>query len=284
MLDGGNSLLFPRYKKSMNLNQESLQKSLAGKFFGHQIHYYKEIDSTNDEAFRLGLAGAPEGAALIAESQSTGKGRMQRVWHSPAGSNIYTSIILRPQIEPAKVSQISILAGVAAAEVLENYCPDRIKLKWPNDVLINGKKVCGILSQVKTVAGEVDFIVLGIGINVNISYNEFPKELCNLATSLAMETGRENSRLELIISLYENLAKWYKQLLQNGFNPIKERWLSLSPMIGEMVQVKFQEEAVSGKAIGLDEDGSLILLTADNKEVKVSAGDATIIKGQEICF
>jgi BirA family transcriptional regulator, biotin operon repressor / biotin---[acetyl-CoA-carboxylase] ligase len=263
----------------MNLNQESLKKSLAGKFIGHQLYYYEEISSTNDETFLLGVAGAPEGTVLIAESQSAGKGRMQRLWHSPAGSNIYTSIILRPNMTPAEAPQISILAGVAVAEVLNGYCPDRIKLKWPNDVLINGKKVCGILSQVKTAASKVDFIVLGIGINVNISYNEFPKELCNLATSLDMETGRENSRLELIISLYENLAKWYKQLLQNGFNPIKKRWLSLSPMIGEMVQVKFQEEAVSGKAIGLDDDdGSLILLTADNKEVKVSAGDATIIK------
>ncbi len=268
----------------MKLNQEKLKQSLDGKFIGHQLHYYDEIGSTNDEAFRLGLAGVPEGTVLIANSQSAGKGRMQRVWHSPAGSNIYTSIILRPEITPARTPQISILAGVAIAEVLESYCPDRIKLKWPNDVLIDGKKVCGILSQVKTVASAVDFIVLGIGINVNISYNEFLKEICNLATSLAIETGREISRQELIIRLYENLAKWYKQLLQNGFNPIKERWLSLSPMIGEMVQVKFQEEAVSGKAIGLDDDGSLILLTADNKEIKVSAGDTTIIKGQEICF
>ena len=178
----------------MNLNQESLKKILAGKIIGHQIHYYEEVSSTNDEAFILGSAGAPEGTVLIAEKQSAGKGRMQRAWHSPAGSNIYTSIILRPQIEPARVPQISILAGVAAAEVLESYCPDRIKLKWPNDVLIDGKKVCGILSQVKTAASEVDFIVLGIGINVNISYSQFPKEICNLATSLTIETGREISR------------------------------------------------------------------------------------------
>jgi BirA family biotin operon repressor/biotin-[acetyl-CoA-carboxylase] ligase len=202
---------------------------------------------------------------------------MKRVWHSPAGSNIYTSIILRPKIESAKAPQISILAGVAVADVLESYCPDRIKLKWPNDVLIDGKKVCGILSQIKTAASEVDFIVLGIGINVNISYSQFPKEICNLATSLAIETGREISRQELIISLYENLGKWYKHLMQDGFGRVKEKWLSMSPMIGELVQVMFQEEAVSGKAIGIDEDGSLILLATGNKELKVSAGDATIV-------
>jgi BirA family biotin operon repressor/biotin-[acetyl-CoA-carboxylase] ligase len=203
---------------------------------------------------------------------------MQRVWHSPAGSNIYTSIILRPQIQPEKAPQISILAGVAVADVLESYCPDRIKLKWPNDVLIDGKKVCGILSQMKTAASEVDFIVLGIGINVNMSYSQFPEEICKLATSLAIETGRKISRQELIISLYENLSKWYKQLLKDGFCRIKEKWLSMSPMIGELVQVMFQKEAVSGKAIGIDEDGSLLLLTAGNKELKVSAGDVTIVK------
>jgi BirA family biotin operon repressor/biotin-[acetyl-CoA-carboxylase] ligase len=270
--------LVPPYEKSMKLNQEKLKQNLAGKFIGHQLYYYEEIGSTNDEAFRLGLAGAPEGTALIANSQNAGKGRMQRVWHSSAGSNIYTSIILRPQIEPTRAPQISILAGVALAEALESYCPDKIKLKWPNDILIDGKKVCGILSQAKTTVSEVDFIVLGIGINVNISYNQFPKEICLLATSLAMETGREISRQELIISLYENLTKWYNQLMKDGFGRIKEKWLSLSPMIGQTVQVMFQEEAVSGKAIGLDEDGSLILLAAGNKEFKVSAGDATIVK------
>ncbi|MCX5848892.1 MAG: biotin--[acetyl-CoA-carboxylase] ligase [Deltaproteobacteria bacterium] len=262
----------------MNWNSKILEKSLAGKFIGHQLHYYEEIGSTNDEAFRLGSAGAPEGTALIAESQSAGKGRLQRSWHSPEGANIYTSIILRPDIEPAEAPQISILAGVAVAEVLNDYCPDKIKLKWPNDVLIDGKKVCGILSQVKTSASVVDFIVLGMGINVNINYNQFPEEIRGMATSLVVETGHKISRLELIISLYEKLTKWYMQLLQNGFGPIKERWLSLAPMIGQMVQVMFREEEVSGRATGLDDDGSLILLIDKNETLRVSAGDATILK------
>jgi len=262
----------------MKLNQEELKHSLAGKFIGYQLYYYEEIDSTNDEAFRLGLTGAPEGTAVIAEKQNAGKGRLQRVWYSPAGSSIFTSIILRPQMEPAKAPQISLLAGVAAAEALDRYCPGRVKLKWPNDVLIDGKKVCGILSQMKIAVKGVDFIVLGIGINVNIRDNEFPKEIGRLATSLATEVGREIARQELIISLYENLAKWYKCLTQDGFGRIKERWLSIAPMIGEPVEVAFHEETVNGMAIGLDEDGSLILRTAKNEEFKVSAGDATIVK------
>jgi BirA family biotin operon repressor/biotin-[acetyl-CoA-carboxylase] ligase len=266
------------YKSAMNLNQEELKKSLAGTLIGRKLYYYPEIGSTNDEAFRLGVEGEPEGAVVIADSQSKGKGRLQRAWHSPAGANIYTSVILRPNFEPVKAPQLSIVAGVAAAELLNNYCPGQVQLKWPNDVLIGGKKACGILAQMKISESAIDFVVLGIGINVNIGYNQFPADIRNIATSLAIETGKELSRPELIISLYENLAKWYKRLLQNGFNVVKDKWLSLAPMIGRNVQVMFQEEAVSGKAISLDDDGSLILLTAGNKEVKVSAGDATILK------
>jgi BirA family biotin operon repressor/biotin-[acetyl-CoA-carboxylase] ligase len=120
--------------------------------------------------------------------------------------------------------------------------------------------------------------VLGIGINVNVSYNQFPLDIRNIATSLAIETGREIARLELIINLYENLAKWYKQLMQRGFGAIKEKWLNLAPMINQNVQVMFRNEGVSGKALGLDDDGSLIILTVNNETVKVSAGDATILK------
>ena len=167
----------------MNWNLEILEKSLAGKFFGHKLYYYPVTGSTNDEAFKLGIAGALEGTVVIADSQTKGRGRLQRSWHSPVSSNIYTSVILRPQIDPVRAPQISILAGIVVAEVLARYCPDKIKLKWPNDVLLDGKKVCGILSQAKTAVNEVDFIVLGIGINVNINYNQFPKEIQKLATS-----------------------------------------------------------------------------------------------------
>lgn len=262
----------------MGWNLEVLEKSLAGKFIGQPLYYYPEIGSTNDEAFRLGLSGAPEGTAVIADSQTRGKGRLQRLWHSPPGSNIYTSILLRPKFAPDQAPQISIAAGVAVAEIINEYCPGQVQLKWPNDVLLNKKKVCGILAQMKTSADGIDFVVLGIGINANISYNQLPPNIQAIATSLTIETGREIDRLELIISLYENIAKWYKQLIQRGFGAIKEKWLNLAPMINQNVQVMFRNEGVSGKALGLDDDGSLIILTVNNETVKVSAGDATIIK------
>ncbi|MGV8059158.1 MAG: biotin--[acetyl-CoA-carboxylase] ligase [Smithellaceae bacterium] len=262
----------------MDWNEESLKNKLSGKLIGHKLYYFPEIDSTNDEVFRLGGAGAPEGTVVLADSQTKGRGRMQRTWHSPAGSNIYTSLLLRPHFKPAAAPQISLVAGVAVAELLEQYCPGKIELKWPNDVLLKGKKVCGILAQMKTTADQVDFIVVGIGININIRQNQFPADICDMATSLSAETGKEISRQDLIISLYENFAKWYKELLKNGFTFIKEKWLSLTPMIGKNVQIIHFNETVTGKAIGIDDKGSLILFTARNEKIVISAGDASILK------
>jgi len=262
----------------MNVNQDLLQQRLAGKLIGHELRYYETIGSTNDEAFRLGMEGAPEGMALVAESQSAGKGRMQRVWHSPARANIYTSVILRPRFEASRAPQISIAVGVAVAETLLAYCPETVRLKWPNDVLIGGKKVSGILAQMKMSGGAIDFVVAGIGINVNMTAAQFSPDIQKIATSLVVETGREISRLELIISLYENMAKWYKELAQNGFDPVRERWLGLSSMIGEPVTVMFRDESVSGEAVGLDDDGSLILRSSGNETIRVCAGDATLLK------
>ncbi len=262
----------------MDWNKETFKNKLAGKLIGHKIYCFSEIDSTNDEAFELAAAGSPEGTVVIADSQAKGKGRLQRTWHSPAGMNIYTSIILRPDLKPENAPQISILAGVAVAEIMDNFCPGMVNLKWPNDVLLKGKKVCGILAQMKTSASRVDFIILGIGINVNIDYNQLPQDIKNTATSLAIETGRKISRQELIIGLYENLAKWYKKLMAGGFSAVKEKWLSMAPMIGKKVQIMSGNEVVSGKALGIDERGALLLLTAENRRIKISAGDATILK------
>ncbi|MEQ8254235.1 MAG: biotin--[acetyl-CoA-carboxylase] ligase, partial [Smithellaceae bacterium] len=135
----------------MDWNEDFLRKSLTGKLIGHKLYYVPQTGSTNDDAYLLGVEGMPEGTVVLADSQTSGKGRMARVWHSPAGSNIYTSIVLRPSLQPADAPQISLVAGVAVAELLEGYCSGRVELKWPNDVLVGGRKICGILAQMKTV-------------------------------------------------------------------------------------------------------------------------------------
>ena len=261
----------------MDWNEDFLRKSLTGKLIGHELYYFPQTGSTNDDAFRLGMEGLPEGTVVLADSQTKGKGRMARVWHSPAGFNIYTSLILRPNLKPADAPQISLVAGVAVAELLKQHCSGRVELKWPNDVLVTGRKICGILAQMKTAGENVDFVVVGIGVNVNIPQNQFPEEILDTAVSLSSDAGREINRHDLIISLYENFAKWYRKLLQNGFAAIKERWLDLAPMIGQDIQIMLQNEKIIGKALDLADDGSLILLTPDNKRLKISAGDATIL-------
>ena len=275
MLNNPNILC--RQFDNMDGNLELFKKSLAGKLFGKNLHFYQEVHSTNDTAFSLGMHNAAEGTAVIADSQTGGKGRLQRRWHSPPGDNLYTSVILKPEFETFRASQIPLMAGVAVARALDHYCSG-ITLKWPNDVMIRGKKVCGILSQAKLSANKINFIVLGIGINVNMDTHRFPEEIRNIATSLAIETGAIISRQELIISLYENLEKCYKQLLQKGFIPVRQEWLRLAPMIGRQMKIVFKNEAIEGTAVGLDDNGSLILMTAENKAITVSAGDSTIMR------
>ncbi len=262
----------------MDYSIQILEKNLSGKPIGHKVYYYQKIGSTNDEAFKLAGEGATEGTVIIANSQTNGKGRLQRVWYSPSGVNIYTSIILRPRFAPFLAPQISIMAGVAVAEIMQEYNIGGVSLKWPNDVYLNGKKVCGILSQAKTTVNYIDFVVLGIGINVNISYKQFPLDIRDIATSLAIEGDHDYSRQKLIISLYENLTKWYKKLQSNGFEEIKEKWLSMASMIGGNIQVMFQDEVIKGNALGIDESGSLIILKPEGETIKIFAGDATIIK------
>jgi BirA family biotin operon repressor/biotin-[acetyl-CoA-carboxylase] ligase len=262
----------------MELCPRELKKELAGEIIGHSIHYFQEIGSTNDEAFRLGMEGAPEGTVIVANSQSAGKGRLQRSWFSPPRSNIYTSVILRPEFNPANAPRITIMAGLAAAQTIEIYCPRKTRIKWPNDVLLGGKKVCGILSQMQASEDKIGFVILGIGINVNIAAEEFPPEIRNIATSIAAQTGAFHSRHDLLITLYKNMSKWYKSLTLNGFEMIREEWLKMASLIGCEIQVKFQNETVKGKALGIDEQGALIISDSKGKTVKILAGDASILK------
>lgn len=263
----------------MEFNEQTLADRLSGKRIGNRIHFFQEVDSTNDVAFQLALGGAPEGTVVIAEAQTRGKGRLKRQWQSPPGSNIYTSIVLRPEIEPVFAPQITLMTGVAVADILSEYCPDDVTLKWPNDVQIRGKKVCGILTEMNASAvKKVNFVIVGIGINVNIARVDFDESFRDLATSLKEEAGIEISRLDLIIKLFDNLACLYTRLLREGFAPIKDMWLMYSDMVGKQIQVVFNNNVQAGEVHGIDDFGALII--SDENEVirRVIAGDASIVK------
>ncbi|MDQ5984644.1 MAG: Bifunctional ligase/repressor BirA [Syntrophus sp. SKADARSKE-3] len=226
------------------------------------------------------MKGAPEGDTVVAEAQSKGRGRLDRVWQSPKGRNIYLSVILRPPIVPSVAPQITLVAGLAVAELLLPYCPGRVKIKWPNDILIDGKKICGILTEMKSSAATgIDFVVLGIGINVNMVRTDFDDILKETATSLKMETGVDVDRLTLVTSLFELIEKWYRIFLQDGFGGIKDSFLSHTDMLGKRIQVVFNSEIQTGIATGIDDDGTIIMKDEKGVMSRVTAGDVSIMKG-----
>jgi BirA family biotin operon repressor/biotin-[acetyl-CoA-carboxylase] ligase len=263
----------------MEFNERTLAVRLSGKRIGSNIHFFEKVDSTNDVAFQLARSGVPEGTVVIADCQTKGKGRLKRQWQSPPCCNIYTSIVLRPAIDPILAPQITLMTGVAVADLLSVYCPDNVTLKWPNDVQIRGKKVCGILTEMRASAAKgVEFIIVGIGINVNIERVDFDESFGDIATSLKGETGSEISRLDLTVKLFDNLEYLYASLLTEGFGSLKDMWLRYSNMVGKHIQVVFNDNVQAGEVLGIDDFGALIISDENDVIRKVMAGDATIVK------
>ena len=262
----------------MGFDAEALKQRLAGRRIGCRFLFLPEVGSTNRMALGLSRDEAPDGTVLLADCQTEGRGRLHRVWQSPPGCNLYTSILLRPAIAPTDASQITLMAGVAAAETVASYCPRGVGLKWPNDVRIGGRKVCGILTEMRMAGGKIDAIAVGIGMNVNITGAGFDPALRDTATSLREETGSELSRADVALLLYDRFEKWYEIFLGKGFAAVREAWLARSEMGGRRIRVLFGDQTEEGVVAGIDLDGAL-LLTGENGTVRrVTAGDATILK------
>lgn len=259
----------------MPFDEQLLKSLLTSSVFGRQIQILEETVSTNNSALGLAYKGAPEGTAVLADRQTGGKGRLSRSWFSPPGKNIYTTVILRPDIDPALSPQVTIIAGVAVAELLDRYCPGRVSLKWPNDVLIGGRKVCGILTESRSSAVQVDYIVVGIGININMQESDLDEGLREIAISLRMETGREFIREEVAARLYKSLEKWYFIYRDSGFAPVREKWLESSGMTGKEISYSSQGAVVKGRVTGMDYDGAL-LCSVNGETKRLTAGEITL--------
>lgn len=236
------------------------------------------VESTNLEALKLAAAGAPEGTAVIAEEQTAGRGRLNRTWQSPPGCNLYLSLVLKPDVEPADAPQITLLAGAAVAKALSRWCPGSVGVKWPNDVMIRDRKVCGILTELRLSGGGISSVIVGIGINVNIRREELDPAFRDAATSLLEETGAETDRTVLAADLLEELEILYDLWIRDGFDAVRPHWLPYSVLTGKRVRVAFQDEVEEGTAVGLDADGALILEESGGIRKRVLAGDATILK------
>ncbi|MDI9569268.1 MAG: biotin--[acetyl-CoA-carboxylase] ligase [Pseudomonadota bacterium] len=264
--------------ESTPLSEERLGAVMAGRKLGFPVRYFPEIDSTNLLAWRLAGEGAPEGAAVVADAQLQGRGRLNRSWISPPGANVYVSLVLRPLIAPAAAPQLTLVAGVAVAELLSGWIPAGVRIKWPNDILIAGKKACGILTEMKSAAAAVDFIILGIGINVNMNREDFEPSLQETATSLKIAAGRPFDRLEVISALFSHLETWYRVFLSRGFPGVRETWLRHADILGRPIRATFKEEARTGVVTGIDADGTLIMKDTAGIIRRVLAGDIQLAK------
>ncbi len=263
----------------MDLNEHELRSRLAGKRIGGALHFFEEVDSTNDTAFRLAMQGAPDGTVVVADAQRGGKGRLKRHWLSPPRCNLYTSIVLRPPLKPDAASQVTLVAGVALADFLSPYCPGYVSLKWPNDILIRGRKTCGILTEMKAVDDTVEFIIVGIGLNLNMKKEVFEEALLCTATSLGEESGREIHRLDFAVGMYDSLERFYSLFLREGFSSVRDTWLRYAAWLGKPVRVVFGSEMIEGEMEGLDGHGALLVREGSGVITRVIAGDASLREG-----
>ena len=261
------------------LTAARVRQGLGTKRLGGRIDVYPELESTNRTARALAEAGEPEGAVVIAEAQTRGQGRMGRQWLSPAGLNLYVSFVLRPRLDPAESAKTTLLAAVAVADTLKDHVPCAPRIKWPNDVLLRGRKVAGILSELACEPGRTLFVIVGIGVNLNFPRDLMPPDIRERATSVMEEAGAPVDRAALTRSLVRNLENRYIELEERGFAPIARRWNEHARMDGQWVRAHTPEEELVGRVRELDRNGFLVLERRDGRTERVVSGDVFLLEG-----
>ena len=250
-----------------------IESELNCQLIGQSVVSFPETDSTNVQARRLAEDGALEGTVVVSDRQSAGRGRLGRRWESPFGVNLYCSIILRPDIPVQQAPQLTFLSAVAVAETLNKLCDLSAEVKWPNDILVNGAKISGLLNEMSAETEQIHFVILGIGINLNMTADQFPDDLNYPATSALLETGKIVDRLKFLRTFLQCLDGYYSEFLQEGFAPIRRRWESLCDMMNLQVDVDQGSGTLRGKVVGLDPEGALRLQLDDGQVKRILAGD-----------
>jgi BirA family biotin operon repressor/biotin-[acetyl-CoA-carboxylase] ligase len=264
------------------LSPSEILPHLRTKWMGRKIHYFNSLDSTNSTAYQLALRGADEGEGVIAESQEHGRGRLGREWISPPFLNLYLSVILRPKIPPHRASLITFMAAVAAAETIEKYSALPPTIKWPNDLLLNGKKVAGLLNEIRSETDRIHFVVLGMGVNLNSDTKRFPRGIRDRATSLKGQRGDPVSRKAFTALLFEELERWYEIFTNEGEAPVLKAWRDRAQIQGKEVRVTSFDEVLVGRAVDVDSDGALILETGAGERKRIVAGDVEYKTKKEV--
>jgi len=259
-----------------NIDLNKLLEGLDTKRVGRSIFFKRSVASTNSWARRFAKLGACDGTVFLAESQTAGRGRLKRKWVSPAGG-LWFSVVLRPKLKPAEAFGLVFVASLAVAEVLEELYGLKTQVKWPNDVLVDSKKVCGILAETKSDGKSVEYVVVGVGINANFGVKQFlPEDLWKIATSLEDELGRKIELELLLKALLEKLERLCDVFLEKGFCVVLDEWKKHAGFLDCQVEVVSMDERLTGLALDVDRSGSLVLKLGDGTVKHVFAGDVVL--------
>ena len=254
-------------------NETTIADQIHTKWAGKTVHFAREIDSTNLWIKRLAKEGAPEGTLALAEFQSAGRGRLGRSWEVPEGTSVMMSILLRPKFEPQYAPTLTLVMGMAVAKAVKSLGFD-VSIKWPNDVVVSHKKICGILTEMGVRDGKIDYAVIGVGINVNIK--EFPEEMADKATSLYLESGKEFDRSQIPGLVMEAFEKYYEKFAATcDLSGLKEEYESILANYNQPVRV-LAKEPYEGVARGITDGGELLVEKTDGTIATVSAGEVSV--------
>lgn len=255
------------------LTYEEISPYLFTNFFGRHYIHKLVIDSTNNFAKEI-ASNVPDGTVIVAESQTAGRGRLGRSWISQEGCGVWMSIILKPNLHPKEAINFTQVAAISVVKAIEEASHLESKIKWPNDIILNNKKVCGILTEMSSEIDKINYVVIGIGVNVNC--NNFPEELKGKATSLYLETNSKVDRKKFAASILNNLEFYYNAYMQKGFEYIRPLCIGKSITIGKQIKVIANEFEIKGKAVTIDNDGCLVIQTKEGKRLSIMSGDVSV--------
>lgn len=256
-----------------------IKKNLKSPFIGKNIYYEEKVDSTNTLARELSVKGVKNGSVVISDYQEKGRGRNGKIWTSPCGCNIYMSIILKPKFSPEVAQGMTILTAVSVADAIVEVTSLKPQIKWPNDILIDSKKVSGILTEMSTQNMIIEHIIVGIGMNVNLEEKDIEDGIKNIATSLLIESKKINgsssliNRNKLIISILNKFDKYYEMFLSTGLSSVLQYYQKYFVMIGKEIEINIKDKRVKGQVVGIDSKGALLLKTGENELETVVSGE-----------
>lgn len=247
-------------ERSISLSETNILAGIATEQLGHHLFFHDSLPSTQKEAHHLAEDCAEDGTLVVADEQTNGRGRLGRGWHSPSGTGIWMSLILRPDMPLRHTPQLTLLTSVAVVRAIRKETGIECGIKWPNDILYDGKKLVGILTELQAEAAHVKAIIIGMGLNVNTVPNDFPEELRSVATSIKSITGQDQDRAVLIQTILKEFETLYRTYLDEGFPMIKLLWESYAISLGRMIYARtVTGDVIKGFAKGIDEDGVLLL-------------------------